>query len=241
MDAIERLLLKLGARDTVSEAEKEALSATVERVRTYEPGEIVVPEGVVQTNSQLLVSGVAARAKLLPDGQRQITEIHIDGDFVDLHSFGLKKLEHDVIALSPLSMAMVPHVRLMTVTENWPHLTRLLWLSTLIDAAIHREWIVSAGRRTAIEQVAHLCCEMMIRYRIVGLGQGDRCPLPLTQNQLADCCGLTVVHVNRVVQDLRAQGLVEWRQGTLAILDFERLAALAQFDPSYLVLDHIPR
>lgn len=241
MELIHRLLLKLEARDVLTDAEKDALIGMVEREVIYAAGDIVVPEGETQQNSQLLISGVAARSKLMADGDRQITELHIEGDFVDLHSFLLKQLEHDVIAMSPIRMAIVPHRRLKVITEEWPHLTRMLWLSTLMDAAIHREWIASAGRRSAVEQVANLFCEMLVRYRIVELASGDRCPLPLTQNQLADACGLTPVHVNRVVQELRSEGLIEWRHGELAILNFEQLAELAGFDPAYLVLTRQPR
>src|SRR5690606_34762116 len=191
--------------------------------------------------SQLLISGVAARSKQMEDGGRQITELHIDGDFVDLHSFLLKKLDHDVVAMSPVRMALVPHERLKAVTEEQPHLTRMLWLSTLIDSAIHREWIVSAGRRSALKQIACLFCEMLLRYEIVGLAQDDRCPMALTQNELADACGLTAVHVNRVLQELRSEALIHWRRGELVVLDFERLASLGGFDPRYLGIEREPR
>jgi CRP-like cAMP-binding protein len=236
LEVVERLLLKLEARDRLSAAEKTALADLVEREVIYLPGDLIVREGEPQTTSQLLLTGMAARSKLMADGGRQITELHIDGDFVDLHSFLLKELEHDVVALSPIRMAMVPHSRLTKITEDWPHLTRMLWLSTLLDAAIHREWIASAGRRSALERVANLFCEMMLRYRVVGLADRDRCLMPLTQGQLADTCGLTPQHVNRVVQELRGDGLIEWRNGELAILDFDGLAARAGFDPAYLVL-----
>lgn len=241
MDPTTWLKLKLQARDTLSPRELDAISALVELEVTYAVGEIIVEEDVRQTRSQLMVSGVAARSKAMADGRRQITELHIAGDFVDLHSFLLKSLEHDVIALSPVRMALVPHERLAVVTEQAPHLTRMLWLSTLIDAAIHREWIVSAGRRTALQQVACLFCEIMTRYQIIGLGEGDVCLFPITQSQLADACGITAVHVNRVLQALRGDGLIDWRHGQLAIKEPAKLAALGEFDPSYLSLKREPR
>ncbi|NBB14272.1 helix-turn-helix domain-containing protein [Caulobacter sp. SLTY] len=241
MDPAAPLIRRLEARDDLSPAEREVLSGIVDRIETYAPGQIVVPEGKPLTESQLLVSGLCARSKAMADGRRQITSLHIDGDFVDLHGFLLKRLEHDVVAISAIRMAMVPHGRLKAITEQMPHLTRMLWLSTLMDAAIHREWIVSAGRRSASEQVSHLLCELFVRYQVVGGASGDRLALPLTQEQLADACGLTPVHVNRVIGQLRAEGLIDWRRGEVVFSDFEGLARKAQFDPAYLILNHEPR
>lgn len=241
MERTEALVRKLERRDGLSREERAVLAQLVEREVVYAPGDYIVREGEPQSTSQLLIQGVAARSKQMADGGRQITEVHLDGDFVDLHSFLLKQLEHDVIAMSPIRMAIVPHRRLKAVTEDWPHLTRMLWLSTLLDAAIHREWIVSAGRRSALMQMACLFCELLLRYDVVGLAEGRRYPMPLTQTALADTCGLTSVHVNRVVQELRAEGLIEWRRGQLLVLDYDRLAALGGFDPRYLAINHQPR
>lgn len=241
MDPTLSLIRKLEARDLLSPEERDALAGMVDRIETYAPGDIVTAEGEDLTESQLLVSGLCARAKAMADGRRQITELHIDGDFVDLHGFLLKRLEHDIVAISPIRMAMVPHPRLKAITEQFPHLTRMLWLSTLMDAAIHRQWIVSAGRRTALEQVSHLLCELLLRYRVVGQAQEDRLPLTLTQEQLADACGLTPVHVNRVVGQLKADGLLDWRRGEIVLLDFDALAAKAGFEQDYLILNREPR
>ena len=241
MDPTDRLIRKLEARDVLSAEERKVLAGMVDRIETHAAGQMVIAEGRHLTNSQLLVQGMCARSKAMEDGRRQITALHMDGDFVDLHGFLLKRLEHDIVALSPIRMALVPHARLKTVTEQFPHLTRMLWLSTIIDAAIHREWIVSAGRRTALEQVAHLLCELLLRYRIVGLAPGDSLRLPLTQEQLADACGLTPVHVNRVIGQLKADGLIDWRRGEVVFHDFDDLALLAGFDPVYLSLTTEPR
>jgi CRP-like cAMP-binding protein len=241
MEPTDRLIRKLEARDVLSAREREVLAGLVDRIETHAPGEVVIAEARHLTNSQLLVQGMCARSTAMEDGRRQITALHMDGDFVDLHGFLLKRLEHDIVALSPIRMALVPHERLKTVTEQFPHLTRMLWLGTIIDAAIHREWIVSAGRRTALEQVAHLLCELLLRYRIVGLAPGDGLPLPLTQEQLADACGLTPVHVNRVIGQLKADGLIDWRRGEVVFQDYDGLALRAGFDPVYLSLNNEPR
>lgn len=236
-----RLVRKLEARDNLNDAERSLLSRLIAKEATYAAGELIVGEGIRQTHSQLLLSGVAARSKLMADGRRQITELHIPGDFVDLHSFLLKRLEHDVVALTPVRTGCAPHESIAALTEGAPHLTRMLWLSTLIDAAIHREWIISAGRRSALQQIGCLFCEIWTRYDVVGLTEGDRCPFPLTQVQLADACGLTAVHVNRVLKELRAEGLVIWRDGELVLPDRDRLAARTGFDPGYLTLEREPR
>lgn len=228
-------------RDVLSPADRSALRAAATVRERFRPHSTAVAEGVPQTLSRLVAKGFVARVKTLPDGGRQITGLHIPGDFVDLHSFLLKSLDHDIVALNDVELLSFPHDGLKRITETEPHLTRMLWLSTLLDASIHREWLANAGRKTAVQQVASMFCEMLLRHRIVGLADGGSIPFPLTQIDLADACGLSPVHVNRVVQELRELGLVEWRARKLTILDFDRLAAVAQFDPSFLVLHREPR
>jgi CRP-like cAMP-binding protein len=191
--------------------------------------------------STLLLDGWTARAKDLEGGERQITEINLPGDFVDLHSFTLKMLDHDVIALTNCELVTVPHERLQEITVKFPHLTRLLWFSTNLDASIHREWMLSAGRRTALGRVAHLFCELLVRLQLTGLASDDSYDFPLTQVQLADCLGLTSVHVNRTLQDLRKRGIIELRDKRLRILDLPALKQAGEFDPCYLYLQKQPR
>ena len=240
-DYLPRLFAKLELRDTLSDHEKAVLRAAVSQVEVFGVGEALATEGEPQAYSRILLDGLAARAKVLSDGRRQITEIHVAGDFVDLHSFLLKRLDHDVIALSPSKVAAVPHERLREISETQPHLTRVLWLSTLIDASIHREWLVSSGRRSAVEQVAHLFCELVVRLESVGLCDGTSIPLPLTQSELGDVCGLSTVHINRVAQELRGAGLIEWTRGEVRMRDPDGLAALAHFNRDYLILRREPR
>ncbi len=204
-------------------------------------GEDIVREGDRPTESILLLEGFAARYDILRKGKRQITALHIPGDFVDLHSFLVKKMDHAVLAITPCSVAGVPHEILRDITENHPHLTRLLGVNLAVDAAIHRQWIVSMGRRSALEHTAHLLCEMLLRLRAVGLTEDHSFKLPLTQAELGDALGLSTVHVNRVVQDLRKEGLITWRGDTLVIDDWERLQELAEFDPTFLSLETEPR
>ena len=196
---------------------------------------------MTETSSRLLAKGYVARAKLVPDGGRQITAIHLPGDFVDLHSFLLKRLEHGVAALTPVRTALVPHAALKKITEDYPHLARMLWFSTLLDAAIHREMILSVGRRTAIARISHLLCELAVRLEIVGMAGGGAFKLPLTQADLADATGLTSVHVNRMLKKLRDDELLTFRNGEVTIHDWDGLQKVAEFSPSYLFLERQPR
>lgn len=238
---LERLFLKLRQRDQLAEFEQDALLGAVSEVREGEDGETLVHAGDALTTSTVLLEGIVGRVRDLADGRRQIIELHIPGDFYDLHAFLLKKLEHDVEALTPVKFAVVPHDRLKLITERWPHLSRMLWTSTLLDAAIQREKILSIGRRSAIARLAHLLCELHVRFKVVELTDGDSYPLPLTQSQLADAAGLTQVHVNRTLKELRDRGIVTVRGGTVAIKDRRALVDIAEFTDDYLYLEHLPR
>lgn len=238
---IEKLLMKLRARDEVSPDEERALRSTIGDTKTVAADHKVIRAGDELNQCVLLLEGLLCRYKDLRNGERQIMELHVPGDFADLHSFTLKRLDHNVMALTPCRLAFAPHERLETISREHPHLTRLLWFSTNLDASIHREWVLSLGRRTAVARIAHLFCELHARLGIVGLTKGLEYPLDLTQADLAECMGLTSVHVNRTLKDLREQGLVEFRGGTVRIDDLPGLQRLAEFDPGYLYLDRRPR
>jgi len=173
-------------------------------------------------------------------GERQVTELHITGDFPDLHGFTLKRLDHDIVTLSECTIGLVPHERLLEVTRDYPHLTRVFWFSTNVDAAITRELALSLGQRSAIARMAHLFCELYVRLDVVGRTKGNRYEFPLTQRELSECLGLTVVHVNRTLQELRRKGLVEFENRHLTILDRLGLEGIAEFDPNYLYLERRP-
>lgn len=237
---IERHLLKLRARSQVSAEEENAIRETIAEIRSYPADQTVIRAGERLHSSMLLLDGLMCRYKDLSEGQRQITELHVAGDFADLHSFTLKRLDHNVMTLTPCQIGIVPHINLQRITEQFPHLTRLYWFTTNMDAAIHREWEVSLGRRTAASRIAALFCELRVRLGVVGMTDGDSYQLRLTQTDLAECVGLTSIHVNRTLKELRERSLVEFRSGRVRILDWEGLTEVAEFDPAYLYLDPIP-
>src|SRR5690606_31846796 len=141
-------------------------------------------------------------------------------EFVDLHSLLLAEMDHNVLALSDCEAAMVPHDLLRELTRTQPHLTRLLWTLTIIDAAIYRQWLVAAGRLSSVAQIAHFICEMYIRLEVVGKAQNLSFRLPMNQNELSDTMGLSLVHVNRTLQELRRDSLIEWQGDLVRILDW---------------------
>jgi CRP-like cAMP-binding protein len=232
---------KLERRDTLTPGERLALIEAAGDERVFPAGADLVREGQRPDISTLVVEGFTTRYRLLSDGQRQITAIHTPGDFVDLHSFVLKEMDHSVGALSRCRTIAFPHERLTRITEQLPHLTRVLWLMTLLDGSIHREWLVAMGRRSASQQMAHLVCELYVRLGIVGLVRDATFNLPITQTELGDALGLSAVHVNRVLQELRTEDLFTWQGQTIRILDWEGLQQRAEFDPRYLHLTTEPR
>jgi len=233
--------MKLRARDHISAEEEQAIRDSVGEYRDYPVDTVIVRAGERLSLSTLLTDGLLARAYQLREGGRQITELHVAGDFADLHGFTLKRLDHDLVTMTRCKVALVPHDRLKGLTERFPHLARVYWFGTNLDAAIHRMWEVSLGRRRAPPRMAHLFCELYLRLKIVGLTENNSFNLPLTQDELADCLGLTPVHVNRTLKELRERELVEFRSGRVTIKDLPGLEEIAEFDPAYLYLERNPQ
>lgn len=231
------LISKLEKHGPLSEEEKEVLQRITAQTAIFEPREDIVPEGSTPSHSSLILSGFAMRHNHLPDGRRQITAIHVPGDFADLHSFLLKTIDDGVSALTACRVAFVAHKDLRDVTRNFPHLTRALWLTTLIDGAVHRVWMTSLGRMDARERLAHFLCELRDRLDSIGLVRDDSFELPLTQADLSDAFGLSTVHVNRTLQELRSDGLITSTGKVLTINDRKELRRIAQYNPDYLHID----
>lgn len=240
-ERVHPLILALERRDRLSEAERQALEALPWRIRPFAKGDVLIQEWSRPSESCLVLEGFAARVRTFKDGQSQILAVQVVGDFVDLHGFVLKKLDHSVVALSAGRVGFVPHDALARITEEAPHLTRVLWALAEVDGAIQRTWNAYLGRRSALMRMANIICEMYARLKVVHLVNGTSFVLPISQAELGDILGLSVVHTNRVLQELRATGLVEWQRQLVTIRNLEQLQELAEFDPTYLSLDSEPR
>jgi CRP-like cAMP-binding protein len=233
-------LQKLRRRIEISSEEELAIRSAVAETRVVSANQILVRTGEKLHSSLILLNGWLARRKDLRGGERQVIGLHIAGDFADLHGFTLKSLDHDVVTLSDCTIGIVPHERLREMTEHHPRLGRAYWLSTNVDAAMNRELALSLGRRPAISRMAHLFCELYVRLEAVGRARPDGYQFPLTQRELAQCLGLTLVHANRTIQEIRRRRLVELENRQLTILDRGGLEDLAEFDPAYLYLEQLP-
>ena len=238
---VSRLVLTLKCRDVVSDAEVEALASLPFKIRQFDANNEIIQQGQRVSDSCLILDGFCIRAHQVRSGSRQISAIHIPGDFVDLHGFFLKVLDHSIVALRTSTVAFVSHQAVRKLFDTEPHLARLLSTLVTVDAAIERAWITSMGRRSVAQQIAHLICELYTKMSIVGLVTRLRFEFPVKQEELADVLGLSLVHTNRMIQKLRAQALITWDSGIITIPDLDRLKEFADFDPIYLSMQKEPR
>lgn len=235
-DLLQPFFRRMMVRDDLGADERRAIVEAADQRIAFSAGDDLVAEGERPVRSMLVVQGYTCRYRMLSQGERQITAIHVPGDFVDLHSFLLKEMDHSVGALTDCAVITFPHERLVRVTERFPHLTRLLWLLTLLDGSIHREWLVVMGRLSAPQRTAHLLCEIYTRLQSLGLATGNRFSFPVTQAALADAVGISTVHVNRVLQELRQRNLIVWEGGWVEVPDWEALVKAGDFEDLYLHL-----
>lgn len=230
------LIRKLSSLGRLSEGERQAVLGLPMHVRLFEADRHIVREGERPSQCCLILQGFTCRSKLTVDGGRQIMSFHMPGDLPDLQSLHLQVMDHDLSTITPCTLGFIPHSELRNFCERWPRLAALFWRDTLIDAAIFREWMLGMGRREAYVQIAHIICEMITKLKVVGLGDEKTTLLPITQTELADALGLTDVHVNRTLRELKGDGLFSWKRGTIVVHDWERLKDVGQFDPTYLHL-----
>ncbi len=231
------LLRKLSNFTALSEDESSAVRECCKQVREFGAREDVIAQGDRTGGVKLLLEGFACRYKTLEDGRRQIVAYFVPGDLCDLRVFILKRMDHSIGAIAPSKVATISPDNVLKLMHNYPKLTTALWWSTLVEEAIAREWIVNVGRRNALERMAHLFCELLYRYRAVGLNQGLSCTLPLTQVELAETLGLSAVHVNRTLQQLRRRQLIALDGHMLTIQNLRALEEISLFNADYLHLD----
>jgi CRP-like cAMP-binding protein len=197
----------------------------------------IVREGDRPTRSCLILSGFTATYKITAGGKRQIVSFGIAGDIPDLQSLHLKVLDISIGTLTQCRMGFITHDDLREICTRYPRIAAAFWRETLVEGAIFREWVANVGQREAYHRMAHLLCEMLVRLRVVGLAEDRACDLPITQGEFADAMGITTVHVNRVLQQMRADGLIELKGDRLNIPDWEQLKKVGEFDPTYLHLE----
>lgn len=220
--------------------ERARLETAIGEIKSVPPRTNIVLAGETLSHSTLLLEGFMSRYIDDRNGHRQLVAVHVPGDFVDLHAFPLKTLDHDVATMTAATVGIVQHKELDAIIRELPELARKLWFSTLLDAAIHRAWLFRLGRLDALGRVAHFISETNARLLSAGLSDGRRFALGLTQTDLAEICGLTSVHVNRVLRQLREDRLCVFRSSLVEILDLASLEARGQFDPAYLYIDDQP-
>ncbi len=227
-------LMKLERHASFGDAAREAILGLPHSLRRLDAGSTLVREGDRATHCCIVLSGMACRHKILSNGARQILSVHIKGDGVDLQNALLTRTDYNMQALTRTEVALVPAAAVSALIGSSPDIARALWVETLLDASIQREWTVNVGRRDGRSRVAHLLCELGVRLEAAKLGERQRYDLPLTQEQLADVTGLTAVHVNRVLQELRGSRLISREKSPLRIDDWERLADAGGFHSAYL-------
>lgn len=237
--ALERMIGRYDRRVTLDEADRSALRNLPFKQRKAEANRYLVREGGVPQESSLLVSGFAFRHKLTAEGERQIVSIHIPSDFIDLEGSMLPVADHNVQALTPCEYATVPIESLAALIDAHPRLARAMWIDTLIDGSIYREWVMNVGRRPARERIGHILCEFAARLESVGLDTNYGYELPMTQEQLADAAGLTPVHVNRTLKALEEDRLIIRKRRHILIPEWQRLREISGFNALYLHLDQV--
>jgi CRP-like cAMP-binding protein len=231
------LTMKLEQFTEFSQSERIRLDEIMGRdSKTFARGQTIIREGDKVDHIHLVTKGLATRSKTLVDGSRQLMAFLVPGDLCDVEVFILEAMDHDVLALSETTCTLIPAAEMEQLLTESSNLTRALWWSTMTDSAVLREWIVNHGKRDSRERLAHIFCELLIRNKMVDESVDNSVPFPLTQEELAEATGMTPVHANRVLGQLRDDGLIELNRRVLTVLDFEGLKKVAQFDPDYLHL-----
>lgn len=235
------LVRKVASLASLTADERDALERLPMTIRSIPARQDIVRLGDRPSQCCLVLQGFAFRYKLIGDGRRQILLFHIPGDIPDLQSLHLPVLDHSLAALTPLTAGFIPHEAVHEVNARFPRVTSALWRNTLVDCAILREHLVSIGQRDGLSRTAHFLCEMFKRLQAVDLVSGFALTMPITQVEIADALGMSPVHMNRIVKDMRERRLITIDGQRLEILDWDSLVQLGDFDPSYLHLDPVDR
>ncbi len=228
------LLQKLERFGVLTDGERRLVEEVGPTVKQVEADRDLMREGDRPSKFVMFLDGFACRYKTMEDGRRQILAFHMAGDLCDLAGLHLKQLDSSTRTLTSAKVVFIPYATVVSWSKFQPRLSDFLWRTIMVDAAISREWIVNVGRRTAYQRTGHLLCEIVSRLR-GALGTSGPCyDVPFTQLELADALSLTAVHVGRMLQQLRTDGLVELRRNSLTVLNWRGLKQMADFHPGYL-------
>jgi CRP-like cAMP-binding protein len=231
----QRLIDRLRAIASLSAGDLNLLADMPTTVKSFSDGAYILRDGDKSSHCCLLLEGFLARHKIAGD-RSQILSFHVPGDIPDLQTLHLPLMDHDLTSVGRSTVAFISHDWFNRTLDQAPSLAHVFWREILIDAAVYREWIANIGARDAIARIAHLICEIEARLAAVGLVSGNSFNVPFTQRNLADACGLSNVHVNRTLQELRTRGLIVWEGRTVTILKRSDLEFVGDFQANYLHL-----
>jgi CRP-like cAMP-binding protein len=234
---LQRFVKRLESRSVLTKEEVSALLGLSGQIKQVAAHIDFVRLGERVDHCCLVVDGLVGRFGQNRDGIRQITCLHIPGDMADLPSVVSPKAGWALGALTRTTILSVPHAELRYLAAKHPGIAEAFWRDCVADGSLFSEWVVNVGRRDALSRTAHLFCEMAMRYERAGQGDRRSFPLPITQPVLGEATGLTGVHVNRTLRELRVRSIVELRAGNVTIHDWEQLVSVADFDPAFLLFD----
>jgi CRP-like cAMP-binding protein len=232
------MVRKLEIHTPLQPEDREALLSLPHTLKTYEPSSYLVREGETPDQCAVLLSGFAFRQKLTGEGMRQIVSMHIPGDALDFQHLFLDIADHNVQTLTRADVATIPRNALRNLARSRSAIGNAIFVSTLVEGSISREWVLNVGRRDARSRLAHLLCEFAVRLDVLGLSGDQGYELPMSQEQLGDALGLTAVHVNRTIKSLEADGLITRNRRRISFPRWDALRDLADFSTRYLHLAH---
>jgi CRP-like cAMP-binding protein len=231
-----RLITRLRCVTDISAAAERLITLLPIAVRNYAANEVIVTQGAKPTNCCLVLDGFLAREKAANTSDRQIISFYVPGDIPDANTLHLPEMDHNLIGIGPAVVGFIPHQSVNDALAQSSELLHAFWRETLIDSALLRQWVVNLGQREGIARVAHLLCELAVRLDAVGLLRDRLLPIPWTQVDVADATGMSAIHANRVIQELRTRGVVQWENRHVRIVDWKQLRDIAGFAPDYLHL-----
>jgi CRP-like cAMP-binding protein len=228
------LIRRLRTTSNAGQDDLRALESLPYTLRQYRENQPISCDGDRPNECCVIIEGFCVRSKTIADGKRQILSIHIPGDLPDLQNLHLATMDHDLVALTHCTLAFIAHTTIKELIRIRPTVGDIFWRDTLVDAAVFREWIVNVGQRAAHNRLAHIIVELRERLRMIGRVTGNAFAMPLTQEQIGEAMGVTSVHTNRILRQLRLDGVLEFHRGMVRILNEYKLQELAQFDGRYL-------